>query len=53
MGSIDKWSTEVGAGKRYNNRGIGYGEGIPLGYYLLKNNIEFDSFNFKSKKSII
>jgi hypothetical protein len=45
--------TTIGPGKRYNNRGIGYGEGIPLGYYLLKNNIEFDSFNFKSKKSII
>ena len=45
--------TTTGPGKRYNNRGIGYGEGIPLGYYLLKNNIEFDSFNFKSKKSII
>jgi|TARA_B110000902_G_scaffold124537_1_gene145422 hypothetical protein len=37
-----------GGAKRYNDRGIGCGEGIPLGYYLLKNNIEFDTCNFKS-----
>jgi len=45
--------TDDGPARRYKGRGIGYGEGIPLGYYLLKNNINFSEFDFKKDKTII
>ena len=45
-----QWETRkhnlIGYGNRYAKRGIGYGEGTPLGYYLLKNNIKNKELGF-------
>ena len=45
-----QWETRkhnlIGYGNRYAKRGIGYGEGTPLGYYLLKHNIKNKELGF-------